>query len=95
MNAVTDNGTNDNGDRGGPPVVGDFDADGFPEIGVAGATRVRIFDLDCPDGCNGETEKWVRWSQPSTTTDRRFLLLLVFNIPRAFRTISLKSIFSA
>ena len=65
MHATTGNGTNADGDKGGPPVIGDFDADGFPEIGVAGSTRMRIFDLDCPTGCNGETEKFVRWSQPS------------------------------
>ncbi len=53
-------------DKGGPPVIGDFDADGFPEIGVAGATRMRVIDpADCAEGCNGSTEENVRWSQPS------------------------------
>ncbi len=54
-----------NGDKGGPPVIGDFDADGFPEIGVAGSTRVRVFDFDCAEGCPGESEDYVLWSQPS------------------------------
>lgn len=52
-------------DRGGPPVVGDFDDDGFPEIGVAGKTRFRVFDLECPTGCNDESQSYVRWSKPS------------------------------
>lgn len=35
------------GGRGGPPTVADFDGDGLPEIGVAGATAYTVFD---PDG---------------------------------------------
>lgn len=57
--------TTNTNDRGGPPVIGDFDNDGFPEIGIAGKTRFRVFDLDCPTGCNGETLPYVRWSKPS------------------------------
>ncbi|MCH2108574.1 MAG: hypothetical protein MK135_04550 [Polyangiaceae bacterium] len=58
--------TSDGGPKnGGPPVIGDFDADGMPEIGVAGGTRLRVFDLDCPNGCGDETEDFVLWSQPS------------------------------
>ncbi len=54
-------------DKGGPPVVGDFDKDGLPEIAVAGATRVRVIDpADCPTGCDDALkENFVRWSQPS------------------------------
>ena len=33
--------------EGGPPTVADFDADGRPEIGVAGADFYIVFDLDC------------------------------------------------
>lgn len=51
-------------DRGGPPNVGDFDGDGRPEIGVAGMSHFRVFDFDCPSGCNGESP-FVRWAQPS------------------------------
>ncbi len=35
------------GGRGGPPTIADFDGDGLPEIGVAGASRYAVFD---PDG---------------------------------------------
>jgi len=53
------------GDRGGSPVIGDFDSDGLPEIGVAGKTRFRVFDFDCKDGGAGCESPYVRWSQPS------------------------------
>ncbi len=53
------------GDRGGSPVIGDFDNDGLPEIGVAGKTRFRVFDFDCKDGGPGCESPYVRWSQPS------------------------------
>ena len=33
--------------RGGPPTVADFDGDGRPEIGVAGASAYTVIDLDC------------------------------------------------
>jgi len=53
-------------DRGGPPVIGDMDNDGFPEIGVAGKTHFWVLDPDCMTagaaGCQG---MGVRWSQPS------------------------------
>jgi len=47
------------GGRGGPPTVADFDGDGLPEIGVAGAASYSVFDPD------GDTD--VLWSQ--TTQD--------------------------
>jgi hypothetical protein len=51
---------------GGPPTIGDFDNDGFPEIASAGGTAYTVFDLDCKDpmtpGCSAA---YVRWSQPS------------------------------
>jgi hypothetical protein len=31
--------------RGGPPTIGDFDGDGRPELGVAGATSYAVYDL--------------------------------------------------
>jgi hypothetical protein len=62
--------------EGGPPTVADFDADGAPEIGVAGADFYTVFDLECchslPDcaavppasaaECAGPG---VRWSVPN------------------------------
>lgn len=47
------------GGRGGPPTVADFDGDGLPEIGVAGAASYSVYD---PDG-----EDDVLWS--TTTQD--------------------------
>lgn len=34
---------------GGPPNIDDFDGDGFPEIGTAGALGYLLFDLQVPD----------------------------------------------
>ena len=31
---------------GGPPTVADFDADGLPEVGVAGSSKYAVFDTD-------------------------------------------------
>jgi len=50
---------------GGPPTVGDFDNDGFPEIAAAGGTAYLVYDLDCAGnvaGCGGD---FIRWTQPS------------------------------
>jgi hypothetical protein len=55
----------DTADRGGPPVIGDFDHDGLPEIGVAGKSRFRVFDFDCAAAGGGCESPYVRWSQPS------------------------------
>lgn len=35
------------GGGGGPPAIADFDGDGLPEIGVAGASYYTVFDPDC------------------------------------------------
>ncbi len=51
---------------GGPPTIGDFDNDGFPEIASAGGNSYRVFDLDCVDAMTpGCAAQWVRWIQPS------------------------------
>jgi hypothetical protein len=52
------------GDRGGPPVIGDMDNDGFPEIGVAGKTQFRVLDPGCTAAGNGCAAVGVRWAQP-------------------------------
>ena len=49
--------------EGGPPIVADFDGDGFPEVGTASSTAYVVFDFQCtgnplPEGCERE---WVRW----------------------------------
>lgn len=50
---------------GGPPTIGDFDGDGFPEIGVAGRDSYRVFDPDCRDNGPECIEDFVRWEQQS------------------------------
>jgi hypothetical protein len=51
---------------GGPPTIGDFDDDGFPEIASASGDFYRVFDLDCVDAMTpGCVSQWVRWTQPS------------------------------
>jgi len=51
--------------NGGPPTIGDFDNDGFPEIASAGGANFRVFDLDCIAGGPGCVSPGVRWIQPS------------------------------
>ncbi len=52
-------------ERGGPPTIGDFDHDGFPEVASAGATAFRVFDPDCKAGGAGCLGPYIRWAQPS------------------------------
>lgn len=49
----------------GPPTVGDFDADGKPEVAVAGGASYRVYDFDCKAASEGCLGDYVRWSQPS------------------------------
>lgn len=57
---------------GGPPTVGDFDDDGFPEFASAGGNAYRVFDLDCPVGDEANClAPYVRWSQPSQDLSSR------------------------
>jgi len=62
--------------RGGPPTVADFDADGRPEIGVAGGYAYSVYDVNRPgevivqppgDPLPAPGGIFVRWSQ--TTQD--------------------------
>jgi hypothetical protein len=58
--------------RGGPPTVADFDADGRPEIGVAGGYAYSVYDVNRPgevivqppgDPPPAAGQIFVRWSQ--------------------------------
>ncbi len=51
--------------NGGPPTVGDFDDDGFPEIAAAGGTEYVVYDLDCAAAGPGCAGAYIRWTQPS------------------------------
>ena len=54
------------GQRGGPPTIGDFDGDGFPEVATALATEFGVFDLECESAATpGCKDKWTRWLQAS------------------------------
>ncbi len=49
--------------EGGPPTIADFDGDGEPEIGIAGADYYIVVDLECladplPGGCSGPGIRW-------------------------------------
>ncbi len=60
----------------GPPTIADFDGDGFPEIGTAGADFYVVIDLQCvlddegvlPADCERE---WVRWTAPNNDCSSR------------------------
>jgi hypothetical protein len=52
-------------DRGGPPLIGDFDKDGKPEIAIAGKTKLHVLDIDCAGGGTGCAGDYVKWSQPA------------------------------
>jgi hypothetical protein len=50
---------------GGPPTIGDFDKDGFPEIAAAGGTNYIVYDLECKNAGPGCVGNYVRWTRPS------------------------------
>ena len=56
---------------GGPPTIGDFDNDGFPEIATAGGNFYRVLDLDCEHPGNGCEGGFVRWSRTSQDLSSR------------------------
>jgi len=57
------------GGNGGPPTIGDFDADGEPEIGIAGALAYAVYE---PDGT-------LNWSAPTTDESSAATGSLVFD----------------
>ncbi len=50
---------------GGPPTIGDFDNDGYPEIAAAGGTFYAVYDLECKNAGPGCKGNYIRWSQLS------------------------------
>ncbi len=55
---------------GGPPTIADFDGDGRPEISIAGADNLTVFDLDCAAGattarCPSGRTDGILWSRPA------------------------------
>ncbi len=67
------------GGRGGPPTIADFDGDGRPEIGIAGAVRYAVYDLnragedivqpvgDPPPGLGDIYVRWASLTQDSSS----------------------------
>ncbi len=58
------------GQGGGPPTVGDFDADGLPEFSCSGSDSIAVFDPDClgtpdPQFCASQRTDGLLWWQPS------------------------------
>ncbi len=50
---------------GGPPTIGDFDNDGFPEVASAGGTYYAVYDIECKNAGNGCLGNYVRWQMTS------------------------------
>jgi hypothetical protein len=71
VDTVKDAGSQAVSEGGGPPVIADFDNDGRPEVGIAGGSRFRVFDLDCKGPGNGCEAANVRWSKPSQDATSR------------------------
>ena len=71
VDTVKDMGSSAISEGGGPPVIADFDNDGRPEIGIAGGSRFRVFDLKCKGGGAGCEGNFVRWSKPSQDASSR------------------------
>lgn len=67
--------------EGGPPTVADFDGDGEPEIGVAGADYYIVADLECladplPADCS---DLGIRWKLPNQDCSSRVTGSSVFD----------------
>jgi hypothetical protein len=71
VDTMKDAGSGALNEGGGPPVIADFDGDGRPEIGIAGGSRFRVFDLDCRNGGAGCEAPFIRWSRPSQDASSR------------------------
>ncbi len=80
---------NCNWNEGGPPTVADFDNDGEPEIGVAGADFYAVFDLECcenlpgctmpPPGADQCAGPGIRWQVPNDDCSSRVTGSSVFD----------------
>jgi hypothetical protein len=71
VDTLKDAGSTAISEGGGPPVIADFDNDGRPEVGIAGGSRFRVFDLDCQGGGAGCEAPFIRWSKPSQDATSR------------------------
>jgi FG-GAP-like repeat len=71
VDTMKDPGSGALNEGGGPPVIADFDNDGRPEIGIAGGSRFRVFDLKCQNGGAGCEGPYIRWSKPSQDASSR------------------------
>jgi large repetitive protein len=50
---------------GGPPTIGDFDGDGRPEIGVAGAGTYAVYDPDIELPADPQSNDGILWAAPT------------------------------
>jgi hypothetical protein len=71
VDTMKDMGSDAVSEGGGPPVIADFDNDGRPEVGIAGGSRFRVFDLKCKAAGGGCEGNYVRWSRPSQDASSR------------------------
>lgn len=76
------------GNESGPPTVADFDGDGRPEIGTAGADFYAVMDMDCdPNAAPGgsvqqncdATFEGVLWAKPNQDCSSRATASSVFD----------------
>jgi hypothetical protein len=73
---------------GGPPIVGDFDVDGRPEIAQASRSSLTVYDIDCKVagfGCVGGYIRWRKQSQDfsSSITGSALFQFLASEAPMA------------
>lgn len=74
-------GAGDPRNESGPPTVADFDGDGRPEVGSAGADFYYVADPDCigtplPDGC---ANQGILWQVPNNDCSSRSTASSVFD----------------